>query len=324
MNDRTDKMPPGVLITFDVECSMGGAWHRDDLDPVPPRLGMMGDYGQRKLGLPLICRILGNSELAATFFVEVFNDELGWPGETEPVVQYLLDRDQDVQLHIHPNHKHYADYKKGLSTSREDDLAKLDESEQVALLEEGVERLKRWTGRAPVAFRAGNMGASVENLAQLERVGLTIDSSYSFPFSGGQCPFVTDKPFNGSRWYGNVLELALSGYRQMRLPGLKASKPLDLMGISFEECRDAIRKINRAGADAVVILHSFSLFKVRDVQYRRGRLNRDRHPVYTFDQVARGIDRGTYTARETPPCSVHTLRSVVRKAVQAANSWYWF
>ncbi|NLV30790.1 MAG: polysaccharide deacetylase, partial [Acidobacteria bacterium] len=85
-------MQPGVLITFDVECSMGGAWQNPDLRPVPPRLGMMGEYGGRRLGIPLICDILERSRLGATFFVEPFNDELGWPGETEPVVRHLAER----------------------------------------------------------------------------------------------------------------------------------------------------------------------------------------------------------------------------------------
>jgi hypothetical protein len=83
-------MKPGVFITFDVECSMGGAWNNPSLKPIPPRLGMMGEYGENRYGLPLICDILRQSNLAATFFLEPFNEELGYPGETEPLARMLM------------------------------------------------------------------------------------------------------------------------------------------------------------------------------------------------------------------------------------------
>jgi len=92
--------------------------------------------------------------------------------------------------------------------------------------------------------------------------------------------------------------------------------------------------------DAVMILHSFSLFKVRNVQYDGGRINRivtrrfrrlcewlDRNrsefPAYTFSQLAAAVRENRYTARSVPPCRLSGLRGVVRKAVQAVNSIYW-
>ena len=42
-------MKPGVYLTIDVECGMGGAWHDPGLDPIPPARGMMGRYGDREL-----------------------------------------------------------------------------------------------------------------------------------------------------------------------------------------------------------------------------------------------------------------------------------
>jgi hypothetical protein len=331
----------GVFITCDVECSMGGAWGREDLKPVPASRAIMGEYGNRKLGLPLICDILGQHGLAATFFVEPFHEEQGYPGQMEPVCQYLLDRGQDVQLHIHPNHKHYGLKQAGKHFPFTDQLAELEPQAQQALLAEGCDRVERWTGRRPVAFRAGNMAADERSLEQMAAVGIRIDSSYTFPYLGGQCRFREEQRYNGSKWYGDVLELALSGFCQPRLPALHAAKPLDLVGISFEECRGAIEQIHAAGADAVIILHSFSLFKVRNVQYDGGRLNwivarrfrrlcrwladkADEYPTYTFAQLAEAIDAGRYEAKAVPPCKLnHPLRALTRKAVQAVNRLYW-
>lgn len=331
-------MQRGVFITFDVECSMGGAWRDASLKPVSPQRAVWGEYGDRKLGLPLIVEILRASGLAATFFVEAFTDDQGYPNQTEPICKYLLDHGQDVQLHIHPNHNHYGLKQLGQSAPQTDQMADLDPDAQLALLAEGADRIERWTGTRPVAFRAGNMGASEETLAQFPAAGLSIDSSYTFPYAGGQCRFSAEEPYNGSKWYGDVLELALSGFYQRRLPGLHPTKPLDLVGISFEECRDAIRLICGAGADAVLILHSFSLFKVRNVQYEGGRPNRivtrrfrrmcewlvetREVPVYTFAQLAAAVAEKSYQAHSVPPCCMTHPRALVRKAVQAWNNQY--
>mgnify|MGYP001053237725 FL=1 len=335
-------MKPGVLITFDVECSMGGAWQNPALKPVSPRLGMMGEYGGRRLGIPLICDILERSRLEATFFVEPFNDELGWPGETEPVVRYLAEHGQDIQLHVHPNHYHYGERRAGRPHPMTDQIADLPVEKQAELMKKGAAMLERWGGMRPIAFRAGNMGASEETLQAMKTAGLWIDSSYTFPYVGGQCRFREKERYNGAKWYGDILEVALSAYLQPRFPGLYPSKPVDLMGSSFEECRDAVEMMCDAGGDAVVILHSFSLFKVRDKQYREGKpnrvvirrfekfcrwldANRGKYPPRTFTELGRLVREEGYEPKAVPPCLVNRpLRALTRKVVQGLNNFYWF
>jgi len=335
-------MGPGVLMTFDVECSMGGAWGDPSLKPVPPRLGMMGEYGHEKFGIPLICDILGRNDLKATFFLEPFNDDLGWPSETEPVARLLVEQEQDVQLHIHPNHVHYGLIKAGKECRRTDQMADLDRSWQRTLIERGAGLLESWTGMRPIAFRAGNMGASEETLAAMADAGLWIDSSYTFPYVGGQCRFRETERYNGSKWYGDVLEVALSAYCQPKVPGLHPAKPVDLMGSSFEECRDAVQMICDAGGDAVVILHSFSLFKVRDKQYNGGKLNRvvtrrferfcewldnkrRQYPPRTFAELGRLVKDEGYQPKAVMPCLINKpVRALTRKVVQGLNNSYWF
>lgn len=333
---------PGVFITFDVECSMGGAWGHPELKPVSPRLGMMGEYGDKKLGVPLICDILARNDLQATFFLEPFNDDLGWPGETEPVARHLVERGQDVQLHIHPNHVHYGLQQAGEPFKKTDQMADLDRDWQRELIVRGAELLEGWTGVRPIAFRAGNMGASEETLEALIAAGLWIDSSYTFPYVGGQCRFAETERYNGGKWYGEVLELALSAYEQPKLPGMHPAKPVDLMGSSFEECRDAVRMICDAGGDAVLILHSFSLFKVRDKQYKGGKLNRvvtrrferfcewlddnrRQYPPRSFAELGRLVKEEGYQPKAVAPCLVNNPpRAIIRKIVQGLNNFYWF
>lgn len=333
-------MTPGVYITVDVECSMGGAWDCDQLRPVPPSRGMMGQYGDRAFGVPLIVQILREYGLAGTFFLEPFNDELGHPDQTEPVCRFLLDRGQDIQLHVHPNHVHYGQKLRGEAYVTCDQIGELEGQQQEELVRAGIERLQSYTGRKPVAFRAGNMGASEETLGHLSEAGICIDSSYAFPFAGGQCLFPAGEPWNGSRWYGDVLEVALSGYYQPRCPGLHAAKPLDFVGISAGEMIEAIEKIAAVGAETVLILHSFSLMKVRDLQYNRGRLNRivagrlrkvcrwlsgrSDLEVRTFAGLSDLVASGDFTARAVTPCRLgRPVRALARKALQGWNNLYW-
>jgi len=335
-------MRPGVYITFDVECSMGGAWGDPSLKPISPQRGMMGEYENKSFGVPLICDILDRHNLKATFFMEPFNYELGYPGETEPVCRFLVDRGQDVQLHIHPNHVHYGLYKANKPYTMTDRITDLSPERQKAMMVDGAQRIERWTGIRPIAFRAGNMGASEQTLKILPDAGIWIDSSYTFPYAGGQCRFSDGAPYNGSKWYGNVLEVALSGFRQTKLPGLYLSKPVDLMGASFEECRDAVRMICDAGADAVLILHSFSLFKVKDVQYNGGKMNRvvtqrfERFcewlaanratcPARTFAELGQMVKEDGYEPKTVEPCTIkRPLRALTRNAVQWLNNFYRF
>ena len=335
-------MKPGVFFTFDVECSLGGAWRYPGLDPIPPSRGMMGQYGNQSFGIPLICDILARNNIKATFFLEPFNDELGYPGETEPVCRYLADQGQDVQLHVHPNHFHYGLHRAGKPYQRTDQMADLSPEQQKSLVIDGADRIERWTGLKPIAFRAGNMGASETTLEILPEAGIWIDSSYTFPYVGGQCRFSEKELYNGAKWYGDVLEVALSGFQQPNWPGLHPGKPVDLMGSSFEECRDAVQMICDAGTDAVLILHSFSLFKKKDIQYNGGKLNRivtrrferfcewldacrETYPNRTFSELGRMVKQHGYSPKAVTPCKIQRpLRALTRKAIQGLNNFYWF
>jgi peptidoglycan/xylan/chitin deacetylase (PgdA/CDA1 family) len=334
-------MKPGVFITFDVECSMGGAWDNPDLKPISPSRGMMGQYGDQAFGIPLICSILAKYGIKATFFLEPFNEELGYPGETEPVCRYLVDQGQDVQLHVHPGHYHYGCHVAGKPYKMTDQIAELSPDLQREIICKGADLLTKWIGQPPIAFRAGNMGASEETLKVLPDAGIWIDSSYTFPYVGGQCLFPDGQKYNGSKWYGDVLEVALSGFQQPNWPLLYPSKPVDLMGSSFEECKDAVQMICDAGGDAVVILHSFSLFKVRDKQYNGGKLNRivcrrfekfcewlgchkETYPARTFSRLGRLVKEEGYQPTALEPCIINRpIRGLTRKVIQGINNFYW-
>ena len=103
-----------------------------------------------------------------------------------------------------------------------------------------------------------------------------------------------------------------------------------------------MKMICDAGADAVLILHSFSLFKVRDKQYNDGKLNkvvmrrfekfcqwlndnRENYPPRTFSDLGRLVKEEGYQPEAVPPCTINKpLRALTRKFVQGLNNFYWF
>ena len=68
-------------------------------------------------------------------------------------------------------------------------------------------------------------------------MGIVIDSSYTFPEAESPCHFGRQAPFNGSKWFGKVLEVALSDFYARQRCGPESAKVLDLGTVGFAECR---------------------------------------------------------------------------------------
>jgi hypothetical protein len=106
--------------------------------------------------------------------------------DTRSVVEALLTAGQDVQLHLHPVYWYYRRFLDGGAGDRDhyraaacDQLCAHSPERQLAMLEEASELFQLCTGRAPVAFRAGNFAASRATLRALGKLGFLIDSSYN-------------------------------------------------------------------------------------------------------------------------------------------------
>lgn len=260
-----------VFITVDTEHSIGGAFANPALSPVGNARRIFGRIGVKEYGIPLQMDIADRFGLKLVFFVEVFNRHFFGPDETRQVVETILHRGHDVQLHLHPNYLNFT-------LPRPQDLKFSDLcgayplEQQVEMLAEARQMLIECGAPAPVAFRAGCFGANADTLTALADNGFVLDSSYNQAYLGGPC-LLPDWGLNDLAEEGGIFELPVTNFVENSSIRAKRTMPLDINGVSFEEMRQVLEASRRGDGprNVTVILHSFSFVKGYDVQYKRVR-----------------------------------------------------
>ena len=139
-----------VVPTIDVEGVHGA-------DPFGQFI--LGEVGDSKTwGVYRLAEIFRKYGVSATFFVDCYEHTLWGEDRMKEICQTLAEMDQDVQLHTHPAWRddlHDYDWlralkKKSYFPQHLDLMAKLSFSEQVEVLEHGVELFEKWLGYRPL------------------------------------------------------------------------------------------------------------------------------------------------------------------------------
>ncbi len=330
-----------VLITIDTECSLGGAWENPSLKPIDPELSVLGKIGSQYYGTPRIMDILEKNSLRGTFFVEVFAAMNGSRPALAEAYSQIAKRGHDVQLHLHPIHYYYHLRQEGrLDLERlpkdKDMFAAHALEKQVEMLKAGVAIFQDMIGESPVAFRAGNFGADLDTLDALEKVGIRFDSSFNASYTQTDCKLDSSGAVNLSWKHGNIWEVPITNFQTGKW-GLRALKQLNINAVSLWEMKSVLDQAERIGLRTVnFIAHSFSLFKIGDVQFRKltpDRLaqrrlqglcrylmeNPDRFRVVGFSD----LDTASLPGEEKEIPKMGVIVPFFRKGVQAINRIPW-
>jgi len=290
-----------IFITIDVETSIGGAFAKPDkLRPVGVDKRIYGQIGNREFGIPLIIDILNSYNLKATFFVEPFCSFYFGEKIIKEICHYILNRGHDVQLHLHPNYQIFKcpDWQERAKRKElfPDIIAKYNLDEQINLIKQGKKILEK-CGVTPIAFRAGCFGANLNTLMALKENDFLIDSSYNLSFLGKTC-FIHPSRFtshfslltshfslltshlsrltylNDLTLINGIYELPITNYYDFKIGKFKRLRTLDMCAVSFYEMKKILRYGLKKGPKHITfILHSFSLIKKRDVQYKTAKPN---------------------------------------------------
>ncbi|HKM84454.1 MAG TPA: hypothetical protein VJY15_26285 [Candidatus Acidoferrum sp.] len=320
---------------------MGGAWENPRCKPVDPERAVLGRIGSERYGIPRIMDILEENNLRGTFFIEVFAALHGFqPGLTEAYSQ-IVKRGHDAQLHLHPIHYYYhlrneGRLPPGNMPLDKDMIGAHPLEKQVEMLQQGISLFQEMIGKTPAAFRAGNFGASGSTLDALDKVGIHFDSSFNAAYLDSSCKLDSRGAINRPWQQSHVWEIPVTTF-QTGGWGWCGLKQLNINAVSLWEMKSVLKQAERIGLRTVTfIAHSFSLFKVADLQF--GKLkpdhlvvrrlhglchflkeNKERFRVVTYSD----IDLSSFPGQEKGVPRMGTFIPVVRKAFQAVNRLNW-
>ena len=261
-------MLTNVFITIDTEHSIGGALKGQGLLPLGNEKRIYGKIKNKFYGIPLMMDIADNYGLKLVFFLEVFNYHYFGKSETREVCEYILKRNHEVQLHIHPVYLNFTlpdPSEKNFS----DFIGSYSLSTQVEFLEKGRDLLKEYGAPTPHAFRAGNFGANLDTLKALSKAGFKIDTSYN-PSYIGDCCFLPEITDNDVKLWHGIYEYPITGFQEISYIRSRRKMALDINGVNFSEIRWMLLNAFSIGLHNVtIIVHSFNFIKSNDIQYRK-------------------------------------------------------
>ncbi len=325
-----------VHLTIDVEAAEARRRGGRVAPPLGygPRVWGRFDNQARDLGLVRIARDLVAHGLTATFFVEPLGASYFGPDGLRQIVATLLERGQDVQLHLHPTQRAPDALMRG-QVPPNDDMSAYDVDEQRRLLELGLSLLiEAGVPRARlVAFRAGNFGANNDTWRACRAAGLRLSSSYDPGYFHRACrmrhPSARPDLFVP---HEGIVELPISCVRTAR----GTLRHLQLTAVSSRELIHALEAMReRRFAAATLVSHSFELYTITDTAGRTGRPSvinarrwrellsflaraKDRFPTETAYELAGRIGAAPLHQGATPePPRTRPLDEVLRHGEQA-------
>jgi len=267
-----------VHLTVDVECR---AEHRkgDDIEPsfgYDERVwGRLANH-REELGLGRVMSEIEARGFRATFFVDPLGSyTFGREGLRE-ICRTILGRGHDLQLHLHPSLRHGRWLTDG-EPSLPDDMSDYDQSEQAALLREGLGLLEAaGVERSRVrAFRAGNFAADQITWRAMAEAGLVVSSNYNpcyfspasvAPSDATAGLFATGVP--------GVVELPITCFAQREDADPDSLRHLQIGAVSAAEIIDCLEQSRRLQVPHVTIVtHPFEFFYLDAREPPRGRVN---------------------------------------------------
>ena len=334
-----------IYFTVDTEASMGGAWSDPLRRPLNSDRHIFCRINGQDYGIGFITDMLSRYGFRATHFVETLMTLVNGEDDVARVFDFLLERNQDVQLHLHPTYRFYAEWLRARAMdqeyqppSRNDLLSVFDDATQMELIVQAKSLYRRFTGASPVAFRAGCFAANRMTLRCLRRAGIVLDSSFNPCYQAWSFPGEALQP-NHIRNIEGVWEIPVTVARTPLPEGYGGLKHADPCALSFRELRAMLEHGVRIGQKHfVIIFHSFSAVKASNDTF--GQLRPDRVTIHRLERLLAYLmersdlyrvstfgDLASEAVCETDPSTVTALpvfAAGCRKSMQALNRFYWF
>jgi len=217
--------------------------------------------------------------LKGVFFVDPMPALLWGVEAIADVVQPIVARGHDVQLHCHSEWlEHAPEGLVGGRTGR--NLKDFTFDEQRRILGYAKETLVAAGAPSPIAFRAGNYGANDDTLEALAELGLTYDSSHCPALCGtGDCAISLGRDILRPTAHKGIIEVPAACIGSFS-GGLRHGQ---ITALSLRELLAAVRHARDNGiASLALVSHSFELLS-------RDRLRINRLVARRFERFCRGL-----------------------------------
>lgn len=245
-----------VLITIDTEYSAGlyargiATDRKDNFNRAIACLSAKGEAG-----IFYQMDVFDRCGLKAVFFVDPMPALVWGQGAVDAVVQPIVERGHEVQLHCHSEWLSFAEIsplpgRTGLN------IRDFTQAEQRVLLEWGLDRIVQAGAQRPTAFRAGNYGANDDTLRALAQLGLRWDSSFPAGLASSHCGITL--PLGDCR---PVVHCGTQEFPASAIASRDGGRHAQISALSYGEMRAAIT--HAAGADwpgFCLVSHSFELY----------------------------------------------------------------
>lgn len=314
-----------LLITVDTELSSSLQQRGVSLDD-NVRRSIWAEAGGQAHGIGWQMEVLDRHGLTGIFFVDPMPALVHGADFLEPIVQAIVTRGHEVQMHIHTEWLAWAkDSPVGGRQGR--NIGDFTLNDQMLLLGRAKALLEQ-AGAPPItAFRAGNFGANDDTLRALAAIGVTWDSSVNPAYLNGECHISADPHMIAASHMLGVVELPVSGI--IDRPG--GFRPAQVCAMSSAEMRAGLCHAAHEGHDAfMVVTHSFEMLS-RDRQRPNGAVKARFEALCAqaarlpqvrgagFRDLDPAIaDRPAAMLTRVPP---NALRTGIRQAQQAWATW---
>ena len=240
-----------IIITIDTEVGEKAKHVKNGFEKF-----VLGKIGSHYYGVPKIVEILDEFNFKAEFFVDVYEYKFFGEGKYKDLCKFLHEKGHGVQLHTHPSYAYDLNRINMYEYSLE---------EQIKIISEGKELIKKWIGKSPIAHRAGNYGADNNTLTALKENNIKIDSSFFYKQDNCKIQLST---INEPIFYNGVLEVPVTVIkRHPKVLGIPISlkinwSKLDINWLSFRDFKGSMCKIK--SNYIVIFLHSSSFVPRND------------------------------------------------------------
>lgn len=271
--------PTEVCLTFDIEFSVGGAFADPEGKQPLGEDWVNCPVEGRAQGLPFILETLAHYGQKATFFVESLNPAYFGDAPMGRVVARILDAGQDVQLHLHPCWRAFADPDWQTMVRRaapNDDCTKIPADRYADLIRLGQAQFETWGAPPPVALRTGNLQVARTVYEAMAAAGMKLSSNV-----GAALYRPAEEALqlaSGRHRIGEVTELPVLTYDQVAIGRLRKERLFAITATSYRESVALLKRARRAGISPVVILsHAFEFIKYRaGAPFRANAVNQGR------------------------------------------------